>query len=135
MFFLISQLTLLTLLLPFVSPHAPHLSRRDTNSTVAGQVVGTDPPQPPSTYGYSVNHVALQVSNITETRAFWGDVLGLRFIFSFLVANGDKTGNNLVTYMGYPYGDGQIGNQTGAELLSNIHNRDGLVEFLSGPVR
>ena len=59
----------------------------------------------------------------------------MRFIFSFSVANTATKGTKLVTYMGYPYGDGKVGDQTGAELLSNLHKRDGLMEFLSGDVR
>ena len=128
--------TLCTLCSLLITPCTTHLSRRQTsNSTLAGEVIGNDPPQPPSTYGYAINHVALQVSNITETRAFWGDVLGLRFIFSFSVANDATSGTDTVTFMGYPYGDGKIGNQTGPQLLGDLRKRDGLMEFLSTDVR
>ncbi len=129
-------LSLLSLLLPLTLSHSP-LPRRQTssNSTLAGEIIGTDPPQPPSTNGYAINHVALQVSNITRTRAFWGDVLGLRFIFQFSIAGGETRGTNLATFMAYPFGDGEVGYQTGAEMLGELRKRDGLMEFLSYEVR
>jgi len=125
-------LSLLFLLLPLTLSHSP-LPRRQTssNSTLAGEIIGTDPPQPPSTNGYAINHVALQVSNITRTRAFWGDVLGLRFIFQFSIAGGETKGTNLATFMAYPFGDGEVGYQTGAEMLGELRKRDGVMEFLS----
>lgn len=40
-----------------------------------------------------------------------------------------------MTYMGYPFGDGKVGDQTGKEIKEGLRGRDGLIEFLSAEVR
>lgn len=86
-------------------------------------------------------------------------MLGFRFIFSFPIegdvddgdegengggnGNGDGGGNgkgnregetHLLTFMGFPFGDGKLGFQSGEELLGELRARDGLLEIFSAEV-
>jgi lactoylglutathione lyase len=85
--------------------------------------IGTDPPAPQSTHGYSLNHFALVVYDITSMRHFYGAVLGMRHIMTYQVSP-----TYSVTYMGYPMSGS--GFQTGEELFHDLTRRDGLLEFL-----
>ncbi|KAK4496069.1 hypothetical protein PRZ48_012048 [Zasmidium cellare] len=86
-------------------------------------IVGTDHKQPAETAGYSINHLALIVSDIKSIRHFYGDILGLRHIVTH-----EASPTYQVTYMGHP--TNEAGFQTGEELLRNLRYRDGLIEFL-----
>jgi lactoylglutathione lyase len=48
--------------------------------------VGTDLPADIATRGYTINHTALLVRNLTETKHFYGDVLGMRHLITFNVS-------------------------------------------------
>lgn len=85
--------------------------------------IGTDPPASQSTYGYSLNHFALVVFDITSMRHFYGIVLGMRHIMTYQVSASYN-----VTFMGYPVS--QSGFQTGEELPHDLTRRDGILEFL-----
>lgn len=88
--------------------------------------VGTDGPADPATTGYTMNHFAMIVNDINATRHFYGDILGMRHIFTF-----QATPDYSITYMGYPSGvKNGTGYQTGEEMLAEKNNREGLVEFL-----
>lgn len=89
-------------------------------------VIGNDGPADPATLGYTLNHLALVVNNIQATRHFYGDILGMRHIFTF-----HATDSYDITYMGYSQGGKNgTGFQTGEELLRQQKNSQGLIEFL-----
>lgn len=97
------------------------------NATNEVLAIGTDCPADPATTGYTLNHIALIVNNITATRTFYGDVLGMRHIFTFHAS--DKYD---ITYMGYSHGGKNgTGFQTGQQLYDEKTNIEGLMEFLS----
>lgn len=83
-------------------------------------------PADPATLGYKLNHFCLLVNDIIATKAFYGDVLGMREMFTFH-ASADYD----IVYMGYTHGgpDG-TGHQTGQEMLTEKTNRGGLIEFV-----
>jgi lactoylglutathione lyase len=88
--------------------------------------IGTDGPADPATVGFNLNHLGIQVSNVTASREFYGDVLGLRHIFTF-----NASENFTIVYMGYAQGGrNKTGYQTGAELARDQWNSDGLLELL-----
>ncbi|KAF2019295.1 hypothetical protein BU24DRAFT_418881 [Aaosphaeria arxii CBS 175.79] len=87
--------------------------------------VGTDGPADPATNGYFINHVALLVSNITASRDWYRDVLGMRHIFTF-----DMNRDYIISYMGHSQGGRNgTGFQTGEELLKHKNNLAGLLEL------
>jgi lactoylglutathione lyase len=89
--------------------------------------VGTDPPADIATRGYTINHVALLVRNLTETQHFYGDVLGMRHLITLNVS-----ASYTVMIMAHSQGGKNgTGFQTGQELLSERTNCQGLMEFLS----
>ncbi|KAK7045804.1 hypothetical protein VNI00_007207 [Paramarasmius palmivorus] len=88
--------------------------------------VGTDGPAEPATQGFFVNHFSLIVSNLTATRQFYGDVLGMRHIFTY-----DASKDYSIMYMGHAQGGRSgTGFQTGEELIRDKNNLGGLVEFV-----
>lgn len=124
--FLFLLLSAVASLLPLASACTP------TNTSTNSQfIIGTDGPADPATLGYTLNHVALQVQNITATRAFYGEVLGFRHVFTFV-----ESDNYTITYMGYPSGGKNgTGYQTGEEMLREQRNTEGLIEFIWVRVR
>jgi lactoylglutathione lyase len=91
-----------------------------------GLTIGTDGPAPPATIGYTINHFALLVNNLTATRHFYGDILGMRHIFTF-----QASPTYSVMYMGHAQGGKNgIGYMTGAELFAQKDNIEGLIEFV-----
>lgn len=88
--------------------------------------IGTDGPAPPATIGYTINHFALLVNNLTATRRFYGDILGMRHIFTF-----QASPTYSVMYMGHAQGGKNgTGYMTGAELFAQKDNIEGLIEFV-----
>lgn len=88
--------------------------------------LGDDGPADPATLGYTLNHFALLTSNVSVTKHFYGEVLGMRTIFSY----GPGTPYE-VLYMGYSHGGKNgTGFQSGEELFAEKNNIEGLIEFL-----
>ena len=88
--------------------------------------IGNDGPADPATLGYTLNHFALLTHNITAVKHFYGEILGMRTVFSF----GANTPFE-VLYMGYSHGGKNgTGYQTGEQLYSEKNNIEGLLEFL-----
>jgi len=114
---------------------------------------GTDGPADPATTSYFINHVGLVVSNLTATRNWYSEVLGMRHVFTvdlsseysskctiFQQGNGTILKNcvnfGVVMYMGHSQaGRNGRGYQTGDELERNKNNLGGLVEFVYYKVR
>lgn len=61
-----------------------------------GFTVGTDGPADPATLGFWTNHIGLNVGNLTASKEFYGDVLGMRHIFTI-----QFTESYSETYMGF----------------------------------
>lgn len=89
--------------------------------------IGNDGPADPATSGYTLNHFSLLVNDISATKHFYGDVLGMREIFTFHASS-----NYEIVYMGFSHGGKNgTGYQTGEELYAEKTNIEGLIEFLS----
>ncbi|PVI01822.1 Glyoxalase/Bleomycin resistance protein/Dihydroxybiphenyl dioxygenase, partial [Periconia macrospinosa] len=111
--------------------HANIARRASENSTIPLKnfIPGDDPPANPATMGYFINHIALQVSNVTRSREWYSNVLGMRHIFTVEISP-----NFTITYMGHSQGGRNgTGYQTGGELLRDKNNLAGLVELQHNP--
>ncbi|KAF2183936.1 Glyoxalase/Bleomycin resistance protein/Dihydroxybiphenyl dioxygenase [Zopfia rhizophila CBS 207.26] len=100
----------------------------DTNDTLPFKLtVGNDPPANPATQGYFINHICLLASNLTASRQWYSEVLGMRHIFTF-----DVSPNYAIMYMGHAQGGRNgTGFQTGAEMVRDKNNMAGLLELQS----
>lgn len=88
--------------------------------------IGTDPPSDVATVGFKIAHIALFVNDIEKTRHFYGDILGMRQIFRL-----DATNDYSILYMGHSAGGKNgTGYMTGDELVSELYNMQGLMEFI-----
>ncbi|KAL4940038.1 hypothetical protein BDV06DRAFT_224461 [Aspergillus oleicola] len=91
-----------------------------------GMTLGTDGHAHPSTSSFWINHVGLNVRDLDASMKFYGDVLGMRHIFTI-----DYTERFSLTYMGFAQGGKNgTGFQTATELLRNKNNSGGLVKLL-----
>ena len=108
--------------------HACNLETRqdDTTATTDGFfTIGTDGPAYPETLGFFLNHLSLIVFNLTASKEFYGNVLGMRHIFTAQLSP-----HYSVTHMGHAQGGRNgTGFQTGEELLRDKNNAAGLLEF------
>lgn len=87
---------------------------------------GSDAPADPATLGYFINHVSLNVHNLTASIAFYTRALGLRHIFTVRA-----TPRLSIAYLGHAHGGRNgTGHQTTQELLRDKNNAQGLVEML-----
>jgi lactoylglutathione lyase len=87
--------------------------------------VGTDGSAQRETLGFFLNHLSLIVSNLTASKEFYGNVLGMRHMFTAQLSP-----HYSVTYMGHAQGGRNgTGFQTGEELLRNKNNAAGLLEL------
>lgn len=103
--------------------------KRDTSGNIIypNFIQGNDGPADPATLGYTLNHHALLVSNLTTTRDFYGDVLGMRHIFTF-----ELNPNWSLMFMGHAQGGKNgTGFQDATTMELERGNREGLLEFLS----
>ncbi|KAF2813612.1 Glyoxalase/Bleomycin resistance protein/Dihydroxybiphenyl dioxygenase [Mytilinidion resinicola] len=119
--------TLLSLLAAFSSLSTPALSCAPPQTRAQSPVtIGTDGPADPTTVGFNLNHIAIQVRNLTASRAFYGDVLGLRHIFTY-----EASADFAIVYMGHAQGGRNgTGYQTGAEMARDQWNSEGLLELV-----
>jgi lactoylglutathione lyase len=126
-------LPLLSLLLPSVLCCDPsNLARRaDNSSTPNPFTIGTDGHAPEFTKGFYINHISLLVSNLTTSKQWYSEVLGMRHIFTFQLSE-----DLSICYMGHAQGGRNgTGFQTGAELLRDKNNLGGLLELQENKVR
>jgi catechol-2,3-dioxygenase len=61
-----------------------------------GMTIGNDGPADPATLGIWTNHIGLNVRNLTASMQFYGDILGMRHIFTI-----QYTDTYSLTYMGF----------------------------------
>ena len=120
--------TLLTLLLLVTASLAcpGHLTGRQSPSDQNPLILGNDPPADPSTVGFNLNHFALNVRDLNASLHFYGDILGMRHLFTFTA-----TPRYTIVYMGHSSGGKNgTGFQTGAEMTRDQKNRQGMLELL-----
>lgn len=102
---------------------------RDTNSTSEYPYVTTGPEDAsdPATTGYFVNHVDLNVNNITRSVEFYTKVFGMRKMFTYHL-----TEHFSITYLAHS-GGGKNGTayQTTEELIRFKNNDAGKLELVS----
>jgi lactoylglutathione lyase len=90
-----------------------------------GMTVGSDGPADEATRSYWVNHLGFNVRNLAESKNFYGNVLGLREIFTI-----QYTPNFSMTYMGYPQGGRNgTGFQSGEKMLRDKNQMGGLIKL------
>lgn len=89
--------------------------------------IGNDPRQEVATVGFRLGHIALFVNDLAATKHFYGDVLGMREIFRL-----DATADYSIMYMGHTQGGlNGTGYMTGEEMMRELYNMAGLIEFIS----
>ncbi|KAK4901728.1 hypothetical protein LTR27_001500 [Elasticomyces elasticus] len=87
--------------------------------------LGTDSPADQEVTGFHINHVGLNVRNLTASKEFYGTVLGMRHIITI-----QYTPSYSLTYMGFAQGGRNgTGFQTGTELLAQKNNVDGQIKL------
>ena len=107
-----------------------HIAARDVTSTGNNSSedafkLGDDGPAPPATLGYTLNHFGLLVDDMDAMKHFYGEVLGMRTIFTFQASPEYE-----IVYMGYSHGGKNgTGYQTGTELFAEKTNVEGLLEM------
>lgn len=118
--------------LQLVAPSAacvPNIrSTTDTaqNQTYPWSKLGSDAPSDPETAGYFVNHLSLNVKNVTRSVEFYSNIFGLRHMFTFHVSE-----HITLTYMGHSHGGKNgTGYQTAEELTRQKNNVEGLMELI-----
>ncbi|KAI8233343.1 Lactoylglutathione lyase [Colletotrichum sp. SAR 10_96] len=116
-------------LLGHVIGHAlPQFQPRSTNGTIQYPYpeLGTDDPADYATTGYFINHLCINVKNLTASVDFYSNVFGLRKIFTLHV-----TEHYSITYMGHSHGGKNgTGYQTTLELNREKNNAEGLIELI-----
>lgn len=102
-----------------------YAERDDQNQTYPWAKLGSDAPSDPATTGYFMNHLSLNVRNLTKTMEFYAMVFGMRELFTFHISE-----HVSITYMGHAHGgrNGK-GYQTAAEMNRQKNNIEGLIEF------
>ena len=87
--------------------------------------LGTDGPADEEVKGFHINHAGLNVRNLTASMDFYGDILGMRHVITI-----QYTPSYSLTYMSFAQGGRNgTGFQTGAELLRDKNNNDGLIKL------
>ncbi|KAK5700406.1 hypothetical protein LTR17_022939 [Elasticomyces elasticus] len=87
--------------------------------------LGTDGPADQEVTGFHINHVGLNVRNLTASKEFYGTVLGMRHIITI-----QYSPSYSLTYMGFAQGGRNgTGFQTGTELLAQKNNVDGQIKL------
>lgn len=88
--------------------------------------LGSDEAGDFETTGYLINHLCINVSNLTASVDFYTRIFGLRKIFTLHVSE-----HFYITYMGYSQGGKNgTGYQTASELNKDKNNAAGLIELL-----
>lgn len=107
-------------------PDSIKITRRDdTNQNYPWAKLGSDVPSDPATTGYFTNHLSVNVKNLTRTMEFYGNVFGMREMFTFHISE-----HVSITYMGYAHGGRNgTGYQTAAEMNRQKNNIEGLIEL------
>ncbi|KAJ4323709.1 hypothetical protein N0V84_004184 [Fusarium piperis] len=88
--------------------------------------LGSDAASDPATIGYNINHLCLNVRNLTASMDFYSRIFGLRELFRLEI-----TESYTIAYMGYSHGGKNgTGYQTALELNREKNNAQGLLELI-----
>ncbi|KAK7408504.1 hypothetical protein QQX98_009319 [Neonectria punicea] len=88
--------------------------------------LGSDAASDPATTGYFINHLCLNVKNLTESVNFYTEIFGLRKILTLHVSE-----HYSITYLGHSHGGKNgTGYQTSDELNREKNNAEGLLELV-----
>lgn len=112
----------------FVSPTLGCVRSVPTNgtSTYPFPEVGSDIASDPATTGYFINHLCLNVMNLTASMDFYTEIFGLRHILTLHVSE-----HFSITYLGHSHGGKNgTGYQTAEELNREKNNAEGLLELV-----
>ncbi|KAM5345269.1 hypothetical protein ACJ41O_011131 [Fusarium nematophilum] len=89
-------------------------------------VMGSHDPSDPATTSYFMNHVALNVNNLTRSLDFYKKVFGFRHVFTYHI-----TSRFSVSYMAHSAGGKNgTGYQATEELLREKNNGEGRLELV-----
>ncbi|KAM5341729.1 hypothetical protein ACJ41O_014760 [Fusarium nematophilum] len=116
------------LLTPILGHALPHFSPRSDNESITYPYpeLGTDEPSDYATTGYFINHLCINVKNLTASVDFYSSVFGLRKLFTLHVSE-----HFSITYMGHSHGGKNgTGYQTALELNREKNNAEGLIELV-----
>ncbi|KAH7243109.1 hypothetical protein FSOLCH5_006726 [Fusarium solani] len=116
------------LLAPVLSHAVPHIQPRGANDNITYPYpeLGTDEPADFATNGYFINHLCINVRNLTASVDFYSSVFGLRKLFTLHVSK-----HFSITYMGHPHGGKNgTGYQTALEMNREKNNAEGLIELV-----
>ncbi|KAK7179458.1 lactoylglutathione lyase [Paraphaeosphaeria sporulosa] len=105
-----------------------NIARQEGNASLPFTFTpGDDPPADPATISYFVNHVGINVANLTRTSEWYSRIIGMRHIFTI-----DLEGGFSIMYMAHNQGGRNgTGFQTGAEMQRDKNNMAGMIEFQS----
>ncbi|KAF7546058.1 hypothetical protein G7Z17_g8702 [Cylindrodendrum hubeiense] len=112
----------------FISPSLGCIRSVPTNGTSSYPFpeIGDDTPSDPGTNGYFINHLCLNVMNLTASMDFYTEIFGLRHILTLHVSE-----HYSITYMGHSHGGKNgTGYQTASELNREKNNSEGLLELV-----
>lgn len=124
--FTLALLTLATSLMPAVLGCHPPRSINDTGDYPIADW-GGDEPSDPATTGYFINHLSLNVRNMSQSLEFYTGVFGMRRMFTVEVSE-----HLSISYMAHSQGGRNgTGYQTAAELNRDKNNLAGLLELIS----
>jgi lactoylglutathione lyase len=116
-------LALSSYLLP-ISACPGHIAARQAGA-LEGFALGEDGPAPPATLGFTINHFGLNVNDLDKMMDFYGNIIGMRHIFTY-----NASATYTVAYMGFSHGGKNgTGYQTGEEMFREKNNIEGLIEF------
>lgn len=119
------MITVTRLLISFLALAASRLPLAASQELPDYMMVGTDGAADEEVRSFHINHMGLNVHNLTTSMDFYGNVLGMRHIITI-----QYTPSYSLTYMGFAQGGRNgTGFQTGAELLRDKNNMDGLIKL------
>ncbi|KAH6885253.1 hypothetical protein B0T10DRAFT_91707 [Thelonectria olida] len=119
--------TALLLASPLTSACVTHMPVKRDNSTYPYADYGSDTPADIATTGYAINHLCLNVRNITNSVEFYSSIFGMRKLFTFHASE-----HYSVTYMAHSHGGRNgTGYQTTEELIREKNNAKGMLELIN----
>ncbi|KAI5781536.1 Glyoxalase/Bleomycin resistance protein/Dihydroxybiphenyl dioxygenase [Geopyxis carbonaria] len=91
--------------------------------TPGEHVLGADPPPPPETAGFRLNHLMLRIKDPARSLRFYKEGFGMRTVFTF------NTGLWTIYYLGHP----DTPEEQGPEMIATLGQRKGLLELYHIP--
>ena len=108
-------------------PRRAEAANEESGVTYPFTVPGDDLPSEPATTGYFINHLCINVRNITESIKWYNKAFGLRLMFTLQVSE-----HFSISYMGHSHGGRNgTGYQTSEEMIRQKNNIEGLIELVN----